>query len=187
MSAKNKIYFWLIIFIGISLFFLVFIIPELLGEIRKNSEDFVSLKGDLILLEKEKKNLNELEKVYQSHQSSLEKIDTLFIDPKMPLDFLNFLEKEAQLSNLKIEISLTSTIKKETDPWPSLSFRISTYGSLSNFLKFLGKIENSPYLIKIGDLNIKRLAEKDVQIIKYPGILAGDIETSLLIKVFTHQ
>lgn len=185
MNTKKKIYVWIIFFTVISLFFLVFIVPKLLGEIRKNSEDFFSLRGDLILLEKEKEDLKELEKIYQSRQSNLARINQLFIDPKMPLDFLNFLDKEAQLSNLKIEISLTSTIKKETDLWPGLSFRISTYGSFPNFLKFLRKIENSPYLIEMGDLNVKRLAEKDNPTTKYPNILTGDVETSLSIKVFT--
>lgn len=186
MSTKKKIYFWLIFFTGVSLVFLVFVIPKLLGEIRGNSEDLIDLRGQLVLLQKEAKNLDELEKVYQSHQSTLEKIDTLFIDPKMPLDFINFLDKEAQLSSLKIEISLTPTIKKESDPWPSLTLMISTYGSLPNLLRFLGKIENSPYLIEIGNLDVKRLTEIDIQSTKYPGILTGDVEASLSIKAFTH-
>lgn len=186
METKKKIYFWLAFFIIISLFFLVFVIPKLLRGIKENSENLFALKGELLLLEKEKKNLEELEKIYQSHQLSLEKIETLFIDPKIPIDFISFLEKEAQLSNLKIEIFLTPTIKKEQDPWPSLSFRISTYGSFPNFLKFLNKLENSPYLIEIGDLNIKRLGEKDTLATKYPEISTGDVETSLSIKVFTH-
>ena len=186
MNTKKKTYFWLIFFIGVSLFFLVFVTPKLLMGIKENSESLFSLRGQLLLLEKEKKNLDELENVYQSRQSNLEKINQLFIDPKMPLDFLNFLDKEARLSNLKIEIpSLTPAVKKEQDLWPSLSFRISTFGPSPNFLKFLSKLENSPYLIEIGDLNIKRLTEKDIPTTKYPGILVGDVEVSLSIKVYT--
>ena len=186
MSPKKKIYLWLIIFVGISLYFLILVIPKLLGEIRKNSEDLISLNGELISLQKETENLNELEKIYQNYQPNLFKIDELFIDPETPIDFINFLEKNAQLSQLKIEISLAPKKEIKTDPWPSLFFKVPTYGSLPNFLRFLEKMENSPYLIEIVDLNIKRLAERDAQLIKYPGLSPGDVESNLSIKVFTH-
>lgn len=187
MSPKKKIYLWSIIFLGIFLFFLVLVIPKILGEIRKNSENLISLKGELISLQKEAKNLDELEKTYQNYQSNLAKIDELFIDPKVPIDFINFLEKNAQISQLKIEISLSPQKEIKTDPWPSLIFRISTYGSFPNILRFLEKLENSPYLIKVSDLNIKRLAEREAQLIKYPELSTGDAESILSIKVFTHQ
>lgn len=185
MSSKKKIYFWFIIFGVISLFFFVFVIPKFLKEIRKNSGDLISSKSELASLREETKNFSQLAKIYQNYQSNLTKINGFFIDPEVPIEFIKFLEKNAILSQQKIEISLASTRKTDTDPWPSLFFQISTYGSFSNFLKFLGKLENSPYLIEILDLNTKKLTEGELQSTKFQGLFLGDVGATFSIKVYT--
>ena len=180
MSPRKKIYFWLFIFIFITLFFIAFLIPKFLKEIRADSEEFISLKSDLASFQKETENLSKLSKTYQNYQENLAKIDEIFIDPKLPIKFFDFLEKNAQISQLKYEISPVS--KPETETLPSLFFQISTIGSFPNFLRFLEKLENSPYLIDVLNLNIKILTEGKIQ---SEGFSPQDVESTFLIKVYT--
>lgn len=185
MSSRKKIYFWLAIFGGISLVFLVLIIPKLLGGIKKNSENLITLKSELVSLQEERKNLSQIEKIFQNYQLDLVKIDELFIDSEVPIEFINFFKKNAVSFQQKIEISLAPKIKTDTEPWPSLFFQISTYGSFPNFLKFLERLESGPYLIEISNLNIKKLTEGEIQSTKFQGLSLGDVESTFSIKVYT--
>jgi len=185
MSPRKKIYFWLIIFGGISLFFLVLVIPKFLGETRESSENFISLKNELASFRKEKESLSRLKVIYQNYQSNLAKIDEIFIDPEVPIEFINFLGKNAQLSQLKIEISLLPKREAEAETLPSLFFQVSTFGSFPNFLKFLEKLENAPYLIEVLDLNTRKSTEREIQSTKFQGLLPGDVESTFSIKAYT--
>jgi len=180
MNPKKKIYISLTIFGILTILLIVLIIYPFLKEIKKNSEELLSQKNTLISFSEEIKNLKESKKLYDAHRESLEKIDELFVDPEMPIEFINFLEKNASDSQLSIEVSPVATVKKETDPWPSLALQISAAGSFPNFLKFLEKLENSPYLIEVLNLNLKRVAEKEIK----EGILPSNINALFLIKVF---
>jgi len=180
MSPRKKIYFWLFIFTLIFLFFIAFFIPKFLKGIRDDSQELVSLKNDLASFQKETENLQQISKAYQNYQENLTKIDKIFIDPKLPIEFIDFLEKNAQISQLKIEISPVS--KQETETSPSLFFQISTIGSFPNFLRFLEKLKNAPYLIDVLNLNVKKLTEGKIQ---SEGFFPQDIESTFLIKVYT--
>jgi len=152
-----------------------------LKEIRANSQELISLKSELASFQKETENLNKLKVVYQNYQSNLAKIDQIFIDPRRPIEFFDFLDKNATLFQLKIEKSPVSRQKTETEP-PSLFLQISVIGSFPNFLKFLEKLENAPYLIDILNLNVKKIAEREIQ---SKGLLPQDVESTFLIKVYT--
>lgn len=171
MSTKRKIYLYLIAFTGIFLLFLLLIIPRFLEKIRKDSEDFLSLKRESVALQQENENLRQLEVVYQSHQREIARIDDILVDPELPVGFLDLLEKNAQDSQQEIEISLSPPKKTEEKKWSVLFSQVSTSGSFPNFLKFLGKLENSPYLIQIINLDLKKSTEPNVK-------------SSLLMRVF---
>ena len=178
MSPRKKIYFWLLTFILISLFFIAFLIPKFLKEIRANSQELISLKNKLASFQKETENLQQLSKTYQNYQKNLAKIDQIFIDPEVPIEFFKFLDENAALLQLEIEKSPVSKQKTENEP-PSLFFQISVSGSFPNFLKFLEKLENAPYLIDVLNLNVKKITSKEIQ--------SADIESTFLIKVYTKK
>ena len=163
MSSKNKIYLYLAIFLVISLIFLFLIIPYFLKKIQEKSGELVSLEKELVSLQKEIENLRQLEGVYRDYQPELGKIKEMLIDSEVPVEFINFLEGNAQISRQEIEISLFPQKQTKDEPWPTLFFQVSTSGSPSEFLKFLEKLENSPYLIEILNLNIQKLADSDAE------------------------
>ncbi|MBZ9578292.1 hypothetical protein KJA14_00280 [Patescibacteria group bacterium] len=183
LKPERKIYLSLIIFGIITILLIILIIHPLFKGIQKNSEEFISQKKKLILLQEEMKSLKETEVLYKTYQTNIDKIDDLFADPEVPIEFIEFLEKNAEKSQLSIKISLMA--RKETEPWPSLFFQISTVGSFPNLLKFLEKLEASSYLIEISDLNVKRLTEKELQSDEFRTFSLGDVYTMFLIKVLT--
>lgn len=160
MTEKKKIYL-LALFFGIfNLALLFLIVFPLLGKIEESSKELVLQNQKLISFSKGEENLRGLENTYQIHQKDLEKIESLYIDPETPIDFISFLEKMAFDSRAEIEISLVSEKIQETDFGKALSFNISLKTFYPNFLKFLERLENSPYLVEILDLNIKKSGEK---------------------------
>jgi hypothetical protein len=180
MSPKKKIFLNLGIFLGIFLVFLVWIFPNLFGEIQKISQDLIFLKQKLLVLQKEEENLQHLKITYQNYEANLQQIQQIFVNYKVPIEFIEFLEKAAHINQQEIDISLYSP-KVEEDLWPSLTFRVLTKGPFSGLMRFLAKLENSPYLIEILNLNIKT-SKKDTRTFPF-----GEVEGNFLIKTFVQN
>lgn len=155
----KKIYLIGGILIIINLIFIIFIIFPFVSGIKKVSKDLVLQKSEIYLLEQREKNLENLKKIYNSNQKNLEKIDASFIDPDTPIGFISFLEKIAANSQAGIEISLTGGKSSFEN---SLSFSVSLDSSFPNFLKFLEKLENGPYLVEVSSLNMSRTVKNKI-------------------------
>lgn len=181
MNNKRKIYLTLGISVVLIAILIILFISPLFKEVKKNSEDFISKKKELSSLEFEMQNLEIMKAKYQNYKSNYELIDSLFINPEVPIDFIRFLEKLASVLKISIKISLSNNPETENQPWPSLYFQLSTTSSFLNFSKFLEKLENSSYLIEVQSLNIKKLTEEELP----PKESGNDIEANILIKVFT--
>ena len=94
--------------------------------------------------------------------NNLAKADSLFFNADIPVDFINFLEKTASTSDVSIKISsVTSAKKSKENPWPFLVFNLEVSGDFSDFARFIERIHNSPYLIEIENINIKRIQQKN--------------------------
>ena len=184
MNPSNKIYLISAIFGLITLVLIFFFVYPLFKEIKKNSEDLITFRKELISLEAKIENLRKFKEIFQTLQPDLEKIDKLLVDSEVPIDFIKFLEKTAIDSQVLIEISATSSKTIQTDPWPSLGFQIILTSSFQNYLKFLEKLETSPYLIEIQNLIVRRLSENEIRLMPRTFSL-GDVKATLSIKVFT--
>lgn len=178
MIKKKYIYFAAFIIIGIiALIFVIFFSFE---AIKKSSEDFISQKKALAEIEFKTENFADMEKIYQNYKTNLEKIDLLFIEKDTPIEFIEFLERNA--SNCLLSTNLSSLSFQKTDkdtekiPWDFLNLQMGIEGTFPDFLKFLEKLENSPYLIEVSNLNIRKTQKEE-----FPaGIFA-----SLFIKAYT--
>jgi len=144
-----------IIFGIIVIILLCFVIYPLLSRVKKNSQEFILAKKELVSFKAETEEFEQSKEVYRSLKTDLEKIDQLFINPDVPIDLIKFWRKTAKDSGTLIDISPTSLGAKETVLWDSIGFRLDLIGSFSNFLKFLEKIETAPYLIEIQNLSAK--------------------------------
>lgn len=149
--SNKKIY---ILGVAVLLLVLIIILP-LLYLIRKSSQELVAQKKELVSFQQKEKSFKDLQEKYEFYQKDLEKIDSLFVDPALPIEFIKFLEKSALNSQASIKVSLTEEVK---EPEPAISFSISFSGFFSNLFKFIDKLENGPYLIEIVNFNVKKLA-----------------------------
>ena len=178
MKNRQKIHFIL----GISgLFFalLIFlVILPLFSTIQKNARDLLDSKKETVSLVSEIENLGALTKQYQEYEPDFNKINSLFVNSEIPIDFIRFLEKLAVDSRVSAEISLgsgTGGSSSQEQPWPSLYFQLSTESTFLNLSRFLEKIENSPYLTEIQNLSINKTGGQES---------AKNVSADFLIKVF---
>ena len=185
MTHPNKVILSLIIFSLIYLILIVFVILPLFSGIKESSQDLVSQKQSHVSFEAQLQSLNKFKTLYQEIEPDLEKTSTFFVNPEVPVKFISFLETTASNCQLLTEISSALPVKTEGDPWSSLVFQISSFGSIPQFLKFLEKLEASSYLVKIQGLNIRRLTESDLSQDKLQSFSLGDLSISFSIKVFT--
>ena len=201
MMSVKKIHPLLIIFGVLNLLLIIFVIWPLLKQINEVSQNFSSERNKVVYLKAEKENIKKIEQIYKSYESDLNKTEALLFEPESPISFINFLEKTATDSQVKMEISSMikqeqpsnakpgqkSSIKQQQneDLWSSLSLQIVISGSFNNTAKFLEKIENGPYLIQITDLNIISLTKGEASEKEAAGIPRADTRTVLTIKVYT--
>jgi len=185
MSLKNKINLSIIIFFFLDLLFIVFLIFPLFRDIKTISQELISQKKELAILENEIKNIEEFEKDYQKIKPSLEKVETFFTNSDVPIGFITFLEKNAKDNGLPIKIIPASLFKTSEDAWPIIGFTINVAGPSSSFLRFLEKLEAGPYLTQLLNLNIRRLTEGELKLKDFEMFSLGDVQASFLVKVFT--
>jgi len=185
MTFKKKITISIVFFLVLSILLIVFVTYPLFLTIKKNSQDFLSQKQKLMVLKEKVKNLEKFKEILPEISPDLEKINHLFIDPKVPVDFIRFLEETTKDSGLFCETSPGQTIKTEKDPWPSDSFRLILAGPFTNLSNFLKKLESSPYLIEVQNLNIARLTEAELRSSEFEQLSLGDLKANLSIKVYT--
>lgn len=142
--------------LGVAILLLiVFVIYPIFKDIEKNSSDFISLKGEFISLKTDAQNLQEAKRKIAENEQNLAKINALFIDPEVPIDFVRFLEKLAADTEVSIKINFTPVLQNQGNPWPALSFFVSAKGNFQNFSRFIDKLENAPYLIRVQNLTSK--------------------------------
>jgi len=185
MNIKNKINLSITAFIILTILIVVFLVYPIFLEIKKGSEDIISQKQKLAEFEAKTKNLEKFKRNFPEIKTNLEKINAIFIDSEVPVDFISFLENISR--NCKVQLNISSDLpqKLKGDPWSSLSMQITSAGSFPNFLKFLEKLEQSIYLVEIQNLNITRLSEMELKSKEFEGLILGNVKATFSIKVFT--
>ena len=185
MRLKKKITISIVFFLILSILFFALVIYPIFSEIKKSPQNFLSQKEKLLALEEKAKNLEKFKKILPEISPDLEKIDNFFVDPKVPVDFISFLEKTSQDSQLSLKISAGPIVKNEKDPWPSMVFQLSLVGSFPNLAKFLEKLQSGPYLIEIQNFTITSLSEAELKSKEFEKFSLGDVKATLSIKVYS--
>ena len=136
MTEKNKIIIFLSVFGILAIFLIFFLIFPTFKEIENYSKEIILKKQEILFLEEKAKNIEKFKKTYINIKDELKKIENLFVNLEIPIDFIKFLEENSQ--GLVSKISLTG-ISKEEKGWSYISFIIETKGDFPSFLKFFEK------------------------------------------------
>ena len=178
MNFTKKIIISSVIFVALIALLSVFAIAPLVREIKINSEAIVLEKDKYSALEAKIGNLDKFKDLYKEYSVNLEKINTLFINAEVPVEFIGFLEGIAEDNDIQLTIS-PSSARTTGGTWPFITFRIGCVGEYSDFMKFVEKIESAPYLLEIQNLDIRRIEPKEGE------VYSGDISAGLTIKIYT--
>ena len=174
MILKNKINLSLAVFSILIIFFIVFAIEPLFIGVKNISKDLIFQRQQFASLKTKIKELQEFKVFSQTQENNLDKVAKLFINSDLPVEFISFLESVSYDCRIPIKISSLPSKKEKQDKWQSLNFQIISFGAFPEILRFLEKLENSPYLITIQNVNIK----------EFTGGAPGDVNINLLIKVY---
>lgn len=174
MSMRKKINISIAVFLGLDALIAAFLIYPAFSEIQNNSSKLIAQQKALSALDAKTANLEKFSSLYKNLEDVLAKINNLLVSGDVPVEFISFLEKTSLESGMKIDISPAPANPGKSDLWPSLGFEVRAVGSFPNFLKFLEKLEASPYLVEIQQLNV---VSSDPS--------GESVDAEFLVKVFT--
>lgn len=183
LSPRNKKYIVLPGFVGLFFIFIFVGLLPLFSAIQKNSNEIIDQKKQTALSKNKIQNFNSLAAEYRGLQQNIDKINSLYIDQKEPLGFINFLETTAKDLELSTDIFINNNTPKTG--LPSLDFQINASGSFSNLMKFLEKLESASYLVDINSLSIQKAPEGQIDS-RGEKIQKGPIQINLDVNVYSH-
>lgn len=156
MTFQKKNYFIILSLVGLFLLCSFLFVRPLLKDIKKEIMEINEQRKNFFALQKEAKALKIFQERYQEAKD-IQKIKNFFVDLKVPVDFIAFLEETARTEKISLEISsLPFDEEKEGQLGPALRFLLKCEGSFFDFYSFLDKLEKAPYLIEFENLNIQK-------------------------------
>lgn len=185
MSYTKKI----IIFSSVS--FLIAVLLTALGvfPLLKNMygvlDSILGIKRDLAIFENEVSKAEFFEQEYNDLEITPERVDQRLVNNSAPIELIKFFEDTASESGLLIDISPIAAAKRDKDPWDSIGFSIELIGEFTSSMKFLEKIENSPYFIEVFNFNAQLVTQRNVPARRYEEFLLGQIITTIELKAYT--
>lgn len=184
VSAKKKIYLTTIGFIVIfAVMSVVFLAPAIFG-LAQASRTIALNQVTIELLDSKIGNIADLKQKQALIDEYLAEIKRSFVDASAPVDFMNFLENEAQSANLVIKTTASFPTGGEKDQQFNAEFQVTAGGSSNNCLRFLEKLEQSPWFLEIDNFNIQRVNEKTTIQKGFERLMPGDVFCMYSLKTF---
>lgn len=164
IEYKKKITIFFLLFLIIDIVIIVFLIIPVSSDIKIYSAEYISKKKELANLKAEISNFEDFEENYQIYLDELEEMkelvsEQILVDQELPLNFIDFLKKEAIKNRLVLEIKPIQ-LAEEKGFFKDTSFRLNIEGGFPGFLTFFKTLENSKWLINIQDLLISKEERK---------------------------
>lgn len=185
INIQNKIYITLLISAIVIVILLIFLVCPLIDKIKISSANLRE-KNNLIASSQEKGGnyLKNLQDEYTDLESEISKIDQSFVNPEGAIDLIVAIEHLAALTNNYQQIEEIGLTEEEKN---ILAFRVFSWGSFPDFIKFLARLENMDYFIDFDSLKITRIEERELRNLESKGIavLGGDIKSVISIRAYT--
>lgn len=170
----------IIIYVGgtvILLSMTAFILYYLGQGIAEDYQTLLMTKKETARITKDIENIAEFENIALSYESEFVSFEGIFINPDIPIPFIEFLERASQASSLELRILAHDPNKIEGDPWSSMDFQLTLEGYYPNFIEFVEKLESAPYLVELRNLSIRKFQGRTDK-------PAGHGEFTLLVRTF---
>lgn len=178
MTRSRKILIASLVTLLGALLFVFFIVSPLLSGVAKTTQELKAEKLKRSGLEERIIALEDFQRFTKANEENFKKFDTLFLSTQNPSPFFNFLESLASHEGFSLKIVPQEPKQLPEDRWTSIDFQASSRTSFPKLFAFLEKLEQSPYLLEI----------KNIQIAKKEGLPApeaGEAEFSLFFKAYS--
>ncbi len=180
-----------IIIIGLFLLIIFLVIfCFVVNDIKNNSLSFLDIKKKIDLSQKDFSDIEILEKDFSLVKKNLSQIKGFFVDKDFPVDIITFWENKAQELDIEIEISSPrlplekkegkEEEKEKKEEYEIMEFTININGPFFNVLKFLKKVENSPYFSKIKNISVQTGIKRDES-----GKEEREVNSNFVVEVYT--
>lgn len=117
-------------------------------------------------------------KRYPEMNAHFQILESVFVNPDFPVDFIKFMEELAEKGGVEVEVSLVSGGSKKEET-PCLRLNIVVKGETPACLAFLDKLESSAYLVGIEHFRLFKSEGR------YQEDGRGNTELRMTIKVLT--
>lgn len=184
MTAKQKIKIDIVVFALVALLMVFLGLMPLLSSLAKTSRELSVQKAILLTLENQIAVLKDFQDSEPLYQANVEKIDASFIAQEAPIAFIEFLEQEAQAQGLDILISSVKEASEKKAMRLTTAFQAAVAGSFSDCFTFLKRLEKSPWLVKIDQINMDRVGEKEKPL-SFKNLSEGEVVLNLAFKTFS--
>lgn len=127
------------------------------NQIKTKNEKILNIEQDLLSKNTKHDYLISLQKLVESIDPEIKKVESSFIPKGGDVAFIEELELLARNSNLNVEIeslNLTSDPKNDSSPLATLKVKAKASGLWSDIYKFIYEMESLKYKIKINKFSI---------------------------------
>jgi hypothetical protein len=162
-DAKKKIKVDVAIFIAVFVALLFLCFSPLLAKLLETTKELANRKALLKSLEEQIAVLQDFQNNNLVYQENIKKLDSSFISSEAPVEFIGFLEELAKKYGLEISLSSVKDTFEKKESRVTTSFQATIIGDYPIALAFLKKLEQSPWLIKVDQVDIDRV-EKDSKV-----------------------
>jgi len=186
-SAKQKIYFTILIFAALLVVLSVFFLLPFLNNLKNVSHNIALSQATIGLLDAKIGNLADVKAKQALAEEYLTRVKSSFVDASAPVDFMNFLENEAQAAGLKIKTtaSFSADDNKNKEQSFNADFQVIVGGAFNNCLRFLGKLEQGPWFLEVAGFAVQRIDEKTAPQKGFEGLIVGDVYCVYSLKTFS--
>jgi len=168
MSLLRKKYLIIISFWTISFLLIIFLVVlPLIRSIRNHTASIRREENELLILTTKNQNIQDFGNKHRN-QENVQKIKDFFIEPRVPIAFIIFLEETAKETKITLEIS---PLPQKEEKVRASRFFLRGKGSFLSFYNFLARLEEAPFLIDIETLAVrkeerpgKRVFNEDIKI-----------------------
>jgi hypothetical protein len=182
ISPNKKFYISITGLIAGFLALVFLIVIPVFQMIEEDAKELRESKEAQETLCQEREKLKKFQETYIKISPDLEKIEQMFVDSDVPIDFIDFLERTAIDSNVFIEISSVNKKQEKEEGQLYAVFQMEVLGSFSDFMVFLEKVENATYLVEVDGLTINRMGEESEEsVVEFS---PNDISSKMSLKVF---
>jgi hypothetical protein len=126
-----------------------------------------------------------MEEAEQALNKGTEKINGVFVNSEIPVEFIKFLENTAEENDLLIDISPVSFKKEKDEIWTPMGFQVDLLGTFSGCRAFLEKAEYGSYALELDNLTVQKITDRKPFLEKFPNLPAEAVSMSLIIKIFS--